>query len=77
MRFFRSRVAELAYQGPGGTYFVSSERFVASNGYTPGRAYSVRRFDPDTGSVDTVGAFQAYAHRSTADRRARKLARGD
>ena len=76
LRFFRSRLPQVAYQGPGGTYFVSSEQFRGSNGARAPRAYTVRRFHPETGDVDTVGEFQAYKHRSTADRAARKLALG-
>lgn len=72
MRFFRTRVGERVYQGPGGVYFVTSEQFV-SPGYIDPRKYTVRRFNPDTGNVGTVGEFNALS-RAAAHRRAEKLA---
>lgn len=71
MRFFRTRLAQSAYVGPGGIFFVSSE--CPPDGT---RGYSVRQFDPLRGAIDTVGDFCATAHRSTADRRAKRLAEG-
>jgi hypothetical protein len=56
MRFFRSRVGRMAYRGPGGVYFVSSEQFVGSDGRAHARKFTVRRQNAD-GSIDTVGAF--------------------
>lgn len=75
MRFFNSRVAEVGYKATSGrrVYFVSSERFDAS---TP-RRYSVRVMDLETGDVSTVGVFQQYASRGTADRAARNAAEQD
>ncbi len=71
MRFFHSRVGEYGYQGPGGVYFVSSERF--SRDYP--RLYTVRRQDPD-GSIETVGEFQSYKSRSGAHAAAKRYAEG-
>lgn len=69
-RFFRSRVAQVAYQGPGGTFFVSSER--GPNGV---RRWSVRAFDfSNPRSVETIGDFQGYSSRGSADRAARRFA---
>mgnify|MGYP003526637488 CR=1 FL=1 len=72
MRFFLSRVGEYGYQGPGGVYFVSSERF--SRDGSP-RLYTVRRQDPD-GSIETVGEFQGYKSRSGAHAAAKRYAKG-
>lgn len=76
MRFFRSRVGSGGYvHEDGRIFFVSSERFVSSTGWSPGRKYSVRVMTPD-GNVDTVGEFQQYASRSGADAAARRAAYG-
>ncbi len=56
MRFFNSRILPTVHQGRYGVYFVTSERFDEN---TP-RRYTVRRFDPATGKVDTVGNFQGH-----------------
>lgn len=70
MRFFRSRVGETGYtDGEGGAYFVSSEQ----GPYGP-RMYSVRRLKDCT--FDTIGEFQGYKGRATADRAAKKFAQG-
>jgi hypothetical protein len=58
LRFFQSRIGARAHQGPGGIYFVTSERFTSPRGNGP-RLFSVRRFHVD-GSIDTVGKFQGY-----------------
>ena len=71
MRFFRSRVAQYGYQGPGGVYFVSSEQFDAQSP----RLYSVRRQKAD-GSIETVGDFQAFKSRSGAHAAAKRFAEG-
>lgn len=52
MRFFRSRVLERVYNGIGGHYFVTSERYSGCDRY-----YTVRSFNPKSGSIDTVGGF--------------------
>jgi len=75
LRFFASRIGRNVYQGAGGIYFVSSEQFTESSGYTLGRKYTVRQFNPETGDVDTVGEFNKLS-RSTAVREAQRLARG-
>ena len=69
LRFFKSRIGGTVYQGPGGVYFVTSER-----GPSGVRRYSVRQFHPSTGGVDTVGDFQAYGSSASAGTVARKLA---
>lgn len=71
LRFFKSRVSDFTACGPGGVFFVSSERF---DERSP-RRYSVRSFDPETGNINTVGDFQAYGTGATARRHAERYAR--
>lgn len=52
-RFFRSRIGQTVYQGPGGIYFVSSEQFDASSP----RRYTTRRYVPETDEIETIGEF--------------------
>jgi hypothetical protein len=64
MRFFRSRVLPTMY----GRCFVTSE----STGFDhAARAYTVRISMPD-GNVETVGEFNGYSDRRTAQRIARE-----
>ena len=72
MRFFNSKVESQVYEGPGGVYFVTSERRERD---MPKR-YSVRVFDPSTGDIDTVGEFQAFGNLAEARANARTLAAG-
>lgn len=75
MRFFRSRVGDNAYaDGRGGAYFVSSEQFVPSRGPAERRMYSVRYYDPDKCSIETVGKFQQYGSNAAAQRVAKAIA---
>ena len=75
MRFFRCRLASYGYQAADGkVYFVSSEKNHGMGGPYK-RRYTVRVL-VKLGTVDTVGEFQAYATRDTADRAARKAAEG-
>ena len=69
MRFFRSRIGSALY---GGRYFITSEQFEGSNGYRAERAFTVREALTD-GTIETVGAFQAYATRAQALGAIRKL----
>jgi hypothetical protein len=68
MRFFRTRVSEQVYQGEGGIYFVTSEK-----GPSGKRRYSVRKYDPATKDIDTVGEFNEMT-RDRAHREAARLA---
>ena len=70
LRFFRSRVSEKVHQGPGGVYFVTSEQFDARSP----RRYTVRRFDPGSRGIDTVGKFQQHATSRQAHAAAARLA---
>jgi hypothetical protein len=76
-RFFSSRILGPVFEGPGGVYFVTSEQFRSFGGsdFIP-RRYSVRRFDPHTGSVETAGTFQAHKSALQAKRHARDYASG-
>jgi len=71
MRFFRCRVLDEVYQGPGGIYFVTSEKGPSEN-----RAYSVRQYLPgkDGGDIDTVGEFNAHT-KAGAKRTAYRLSK--
>jgi len=69
MKLFKSRVSSVAYQGPGGTFFVSSE--VPPSGI---RIYSVREMGTDGRVLSTDGHF---SNRKSAHRSAEKMARGE
>jgi hypothetical protein len=73
MRFFRSKVQEPVFQGPGGIFFLTSERFVSSTGEASPRRFTVRQFDPETGGVSTVGEFNKLT-RGAAHNLAARLA---
>lgn len=64
-RFFRSRVLDDVYQGPGGIFFVSSEK-----GPLGKRKFTVREFKPQTAGIDTFGPFNEMSRE-----RAKRLAR--
>lgn len=58
MRFFGTRVLNgTVYKGTGGIYFVTSEWDGFSGKENNRRAYSVRKFNPDTLDIDTVGSI--------------------
>lgn len=68
MRFFNGRVLSEVYQGDGGIFFVSSERYRDEP-----RKYTVRQFKPETADIDTIGDFNAMT-KGKAIRAAKKLA---
>lgn len=56
-RFFKSRVLSEVFQGPGGIYFVTSEK----RGFDDyRRCYSVRNFLPQTGNVVSARNAEGY-----------------
>lgn len=71
MRFFKTRIEPQVYQGPGGIYFVTSEK-----GPTEIRLFSVRQYRPNGSNVDTVGNFNDLS-RAEAHRIAQRLALTD
>ena len=73
MRFFRSRIGETVYEGPGGVYFITSEQFEGSDGVKAERRYTVRRFIPETGEIECATDFNQLS-RPQAIRRAKVLA---
>jgi hypothetical protein len=76
MRFFASRVAQVAYIAEDGSaYFVTSERFIPLSGPSSDypRMYTVRCMGK-SGDVHAVETFQRYASRSGADAAARRAA---
>jgi hypothetical protein len=70
LRFFRSRIGSKVHRGPGGIYFITSEQFDERSA----RLYTVRRFDPMSAAVDTVGDFQQYTCARHAHSEASRLA---
>lgn len=70
-RFFRSRIGQDVYEGPGGIFFTTSEQF----DHKSPRLYTVRQFNPETGACKTVGEFQQYASSSGARRAAERMAK--
>ncbi len=72
MKFFNSRIERSVYQGPGGIFLVSSERF----GETAPREFAVRKFNPRDCSVDTVRSVERTTSRASAIDAAKALARG-
>jgi len=55
-RFFNTMIESEVYSGHGGIYFVTSERMELSME----KKFSVRSFNPETGTIDTIGDFQQY-----------------
>lgn len=77
MRFFRSRVLSDVYQGPGGVYFVTSEKRAGFGSIPDGsRQYTVRVFNPKTADVNTAGDFNKLS-RYMAIKNAKALAAGE
>lgn len=71
MRCFGSRVMEDAWDGPGGVFFVTSEREPSSRE----RWYKVRRFEPSTARVASADCPR-FATAYQAKTAAAKLSRG-
>lgn len=71
LKFFRSRLSESLFYGRSVIYFVSSEQGPTASDR---RRYSVRKYDPETGSIETVGDFQQYGSLSSAKVAALQLA---
>jgi hypothetical protein len=72
MRWFRSRVSDEVYQGPGGVFFVTSEQDKGLSIYP--RLYTVRQFLPENAEVKTVGDFQQFRNIGFAKRAAKYYA---
>lgn len=73
LRFFNSIVHDEVYAGPGGVFFVTSEK--PKDGV---RRYSVRQFDQESGRCFTPRDFENFRKYETADAAhaaARSLAR--
>lgn len=65
MRFFRSKIERDALrfgQLIDDKYFITSEQFDSDSP----RLYSVRRFNPKEGSINTVGEFQEFGTKGQA-----------
>lgn len=68
MQFFKTRLLQVVYQGPGGIYFVTSEQ-----GPSGVRSYTVRQYDPETDKIYTQGVFNKLP-RAAAIRNAKRYA---
>jgi len=66
--FFRCRVGEKVYQGPGGIYFVTSEKSPWDS-----RKHSCRQYIPSDKKIATIGEFCSMT-RSGAHKLAKKMA---
>lgn len=64
MRFFDSKI-ETEGNLIKGKYFITSEQFHGSEGYSAPRKYSVREAMPD-GSVGTIGKFNSFKTKEEA-----------
>jgi len=73
LEFFSSRIHPAVYEGPGGVFFVTSERCRPFHRHS--RAYTVREFHTG-GDVRTHGEFQEYSYRQAAHSAAEKAAKG-
>lgn len=60
MKFFKSRVGDIGYQGKDGYYFVSSERCLSGP-----RLYTIRHLNSE-GHVEKIGEFQEYSTKARA-----------
>jgi hypothetical protein len=77
MEFFSSRLESGPFVGPGGVYFVSSERMTWPNrpDWDAPRRYTVRQFHPDKGAISTPGwDHDKYATAAEAIERAKAAA---
>lgn len=72
MRFFGTRTCGPVYHGDNGIYFATSEQ----PPHGP-RAYTVRKYDPATKEIDTIGELCEYETRSRAITAARNAAGGN
>lgn len=70
MRFFKCRLDGQVFAGKELFFFVSSEK-----GPDEVRKYTVRSYDPQTGTIDSVEGFQAYKTLVTAKKYAEKEAK--
>jgi hypothetical protein len=70
MKFFRSRAIPTLYTGPGGVYFVTSEEGPSNH-----RRFTVRRYNPATADIDTMGEFNEIASQDDARARAKDYAK--
>lgn len=75
LRCFNSRILSDVYDGPGGVYFVTSEK-QCSLTYTYPRLYTVREYNPISGFISTKGNFPGFETARAAKAYAKKCAAG-
>jgi hypothetical protein len=71
IRFFKTKLPEIAYETNAGILFITSE--VDPSGV---KAYSVRRQLP-SGEINTVGSFHSYQSRAAAAKAIKALHNGE
>ncbi len=73
MRFFNTRIVSTAYNGEGGTFFITSEH----NRPTDAPKFTIRKFHPETGEIKTFGEFRGFRYIEDARDAARAAAKGE
>ena len=72
-RFFRSRYPDEAIIKGNDAFFITSEKFVSSDGTSQPRKFTIRKANLSTGDVDTVGEFQQFSSKSQAEKSLNKI----
>lgn len=75
MRSFNSRIEPDVFEGPGGVFFVSSERFTSRKGLFEPRVWTVREFNPSDGHCWTAFDHSYQRHSYLSKLRAQKVAK--
>lgn len=76
MRAFGTRVGSEFY-GPGGLYFITSEKHPCGRWPETVRLYSVRKYNLEKNDIETVGRFGEFKTAGPARTLARRLAKGE
>ena len=71
LAFFNSMVHPTVFEGPGGIFFVTQERYDLRYPIL----FTVRQFFPESGKIHTLGRFQQYETQEEAYSAARDAAR--
>lgn len=71
MRFFNSRTLSDVYEGAGGVYFITSEKYKDEP-----RKYTIRSFNKSDSSINTMGEYNSIPTPARAKTIAQKLAAG-
>ncbi len=71
LRYFSSRIHDVVYSGPGGTFIVTSERDTMGRDV---RVYTVRKVSEGGARMSTFGTYGVHATRKAAHEAARYAA---